>query len=234
MSQGAKVSRPTAAAGSESRPEAESAAQIAQQVAELNLRALRVARERSVALAPAAAGRRAPHAIDSLHSAWRLVGDEALVRLAQSPYLLVDAHFAEGARWGEAAAIAEGRSLAAAPLGDGSAAAAFADPQQAGFVATLFLYVWHLARAEPLAAELALGASADTLAVFRGLSLRTIEQLARTRAGWVALRWEDRPAVWAAMLGAASRGDREALRIERLKGLQRIAGACAAAAEAGR
>jgi hypothetical protein len=229
MSQGRRVARPGVAAGSESRPEPESAAQIAQQVAELNLRALRVARERSVALAPAASGRRAPHAIDSLHSAWRLVGDEALVRLAHSPYLLVDAHFAEAARWGEAVAIAEGRSLAGAPLAGDSAAAAFTDPQHAGFVATLFLYAWHLSRAEPITAELALGASAETLALIRTLSLRTIEQLARTRAGWVALRWEDRPAVWAAMLGAASRGDREALRIERLKGMQRIAGACAAA-----
>jgi hypothetical protein len=211
---------------------------VARQVAELNLRALAIVRERCVALAPAAAGRRAPHAIDSLYSAWRMLGDEALARLAQAQYLLVDAGFADGARWRDAIAIAEGRAFADVPARDAAIGAAFADPQHAGFAATLFLYVWHLARTEPLGAELALGASPETVALLRPLSLRTVEQLARTRAGWIALRWEDRPAVWSALLAAASRDDREALRVERLKGLQRIAGACgqwrAAAGAAGR
>jgi hypothetical protein len=190
------------------------------QVAELNLRGLRVLRASLDADAPQ------PVAVAVLEAAWRALDDAALQRLATCPWLLFDAHFDDVARWRRAflPGVHEAHSGGAPCM----PAAAPVD-EAARFRRLVLHYAWHLARAAPLAAALVLGMPAETRALLRTQGLNAIDAFAAEAGDWVRLRWDHLPAAWAPLLQAAAAGDAAALHQAQLHGLQRIAGACRAA-----
>ncbi len=229
---------------------ADSPEDLAYNVSGINQRALEAVRANCCAdAAPAdAAPARLPAAVHALREAWKLLGDDALRRLARSSYLLVDARFTDAGAW-HAAVAQLAPTSAGAPLQPGpspfvnrarAVAPAALEPSrslfdagaQAAFAGTLYLYAWHLARATPIEAAAALGAAPAVVELLASLSLPSVDSLSRRCAGWVTLRWAEQPAAWANLLAAANAADPAALRAERLKGLQRIAGQCLAAAGA--
>ncbi len=140
---------------------------------------------------------------------------EARRRLAACPYLLLDAGFADPGRWQAAAGVQE---RPGAPARD-----------PAGFdcgvrlARRALLLGWHLARANRLAARVALGMTAECAEQVALLRLDELDAIAEERRGWVRLRWEDRVELWRPLLRAARIDGRERLAGLQLRGLQLLA-----------
>jgi hypothetical protein len=142
---------------------------------------------------------------------------QARRRAAACPYLLLDAGFADAARW---------RPGAPAQVGDAAAAAygAFFTVPAAGEVARLvFVYGWHLACTQPPAARLLLGMPPASAALIGGYTLRQIHSLGERRPDWLRPRWPGRVQVWRELLLAAAAGEGAALERARLRGLTLLA-----------
>ncbi len=224
---------------------ADSPEDLAYNVSSINQRALEAVRAHCWAdgASADAAQARLPAAVHALREAWKLLDDDALRRLARSSYLLVEARFTEAEAWH--AAVAQfapappaaqqpfvNRARGAAPAAAQPARSLFDAGSDTAFASTLCLYAWHLARATPIEAAAALGAAPGVVELLASLSLQSVDSLSRRCAGWVTQRWAEQPVVWANLLAAANAADPAVLRAERLKGLQRIAGQCFAAAAA--
>jgi hypothetical protein len=74
---------------------------------------------------------------------------------------------------------------------------------------------------------------AETRELLRAQGLPAIDAIAAETASGVRLRWEHLPVAWDGLLRAAAAGDPVLLHNAQLHGLQRIAGACRAAAGRG-
>jgi hypothetical protein len=91
--------------------------------------------------------------VAQLRSEWQQLPPSRLLRLAECPYLLLDAGFAVPGCW---------RSLASTEVREAVVSArsyGFADSVGAGLVRRMLVLAWHLARANPLAARVTLGMS---------------------------------------------------------------------------
>ena len=168
----------------------------------------------------------APELLQALLPEWCGLDSVAQRRLAQCPYLLLDAGFAEPARWQAAA----GQVVQEAVPPHHEPDFFVADQSWIALRRRALLLGWHLARAQPLAARVLLGmspASAECIAASR---LTDLEELAEG-AGRMAPRWEGQPQIWRQLL-RASHGAGEGLRWTLLRGLQLLAGASARGAMA--
>jgi hypothetical protein len=148
---------------------------------------------------------------------WCELDAPARRRAAACPYLLLDAGFADTARW---------RAAAAPRVGDtaGGYAAFFTVPAAAELAQLVFTYAWHLARSQTAAARLLLGMPPGSALVIGRCTLRQIHRLAAGHADWLKPRWPARVVVWRGLLLAAAAGDSLALERIRLRGLTLLAG----------
>jgi hypothetical protein len=148
---------------------------------------------------------------------WRSLSDEGRRRLAQSPYLLVDAGFNDEARW---------RRLQRHGVNDQPRdlrAGCFPSDRAPGFARRVLVYGWHLARAHRSVARIALGMTPTCLDRIAELSLRDLDWVCEQHPGWVRPRWEAQPLVWRQMLAAAVNADGAALQQASLRGIQLLA-----------
>jgi hypothetical protein len=142
-------------------------------------------------------------------------------RLAQCPYLLLDAGFAQPERWQVAAGLAVHEAAPAPREPDFF----IADQGWVALRRRTLLLGWHLARAQPLAARVLLGMSPVSVECIAATRLTDLEELAEG-AGRMAPRWEGQPQIWRQLLHA-SHAAGEGLRWTLLRGLQLLAGASA-------
>lgn len=181
------------------------------QVAEMNLRGLRVLRDallegRGLEI-PAAA---------KLRERWLALDDAALQRVADAPFLLFELSLD--------AALAAQRSSRLA-VGDDPRRATLwrARAQGRAFARLLCHFAWQTSRTAPSAAALLLGVSPAGGAALRSLGLQQLDAFTEIAGDWVTLRWGDEPQLWSARLAAAATGDPDRLWRDTLHGLQRLA-----------
>ena len=148
---------------------------------------------------------------------WRVLGEPARQRLAHSPFLLVDAAFARPELWAALPRVGvhEGLPSSAVPAQRG--------PLPTPLLRRVLLFAWHLARANRLAARIALGMSAPCAGLVAACRFADLEALAERRPSWIRPRWDDRPDVWQAWLAAAAEESPRALESLQLWGLQMLA-----------
>jgi len=149
---------------------------------------------------------------------WSILDAEARRRAAGCPYLLLDAGFADAARWRWCASPQIGEAAQAAYAGF------FTVPSATEVARLVFIYAWHLACAQPSAARLLLGMAPATAALIGQLTLRQVQALADSRREWLRPRWPARVEVWREVLLAAAAGEGQALESARLRGLTLLAG----------
>src|SRR5258708_14952856 len=118
---------------------------------------------------------------------WRALGAPARLRLAHCPYLLLDAGFAAAQTWADLrrAGVHESAPLSAAPESPG--------PFAASLIRRVLHFAWHLARSNAPGARIALGMSADCIAVLAKCPLLDLEALAEHRPTWIRPRWAELP-----------------------------------------
>lgn len=157
---------------------------------------------------------------------WKTLSPQARLRLASSPYLLVDAGFSDEVRW---------QALSARAVRDlprEFAQSAFMGAAVRDFVRRVLVYSWHLVRAERQLARLVFGMTPACAALLSGLRLRDLDWLAEQQPGWVRPRWETQPAIWGRLLQAAAGGDQSVLTQVSLRGIQLLAADCVPAGAA--
>jgi len=148
---------------------------------------------------------------------WRALGEAARARLAQCPFLLLDAGFGRPRLWsGLAGAGVHEESPPVHALGQ---RCLLPTP----LLRRALLFAWHLARANPAGARVALGMCDVCLRVVAASRFADLEALAERRPAWIRVRWDDRPEIWRAWLSAAAQ--ESAAEFERLQlwGLQMLA-----------
>ena len=148
---------------------------------------------------------------------WRALGEAARLRLARCPFLLVDAGFTRLELWGNLPGMGVHEALPVAAL-----------LAQRGALATpllrrVLLFAWHLARANRLAARIALGMSAPCADIVAACRFSDLESLAERRPAWIRPRWDNRPEIWQAWLAAAAQESPRGLESLQLWGLQMLA-----------
>jgi hypothetical protein len=149
---------------------------------------------------------------------WRTLDASARRRAADSPYLLVDAGFADGLRWQAAAGPQVGDA------GDRLYATYFSTPGAPVVARLVFTYAWHLVRSQRAAAQLLLGMSATSAAAIARHTLPQIQALAEGRTGWLMPRWPTRVGIWRELLVTAAAGEPAALKRVHMRGLTLLAG----------
>jgi hypothetical protein len=147
--------------------------------------------------------------LDEVAEQWRAADERTLRRLAETPFVLFDCGFSEARHW-------RGGMPAGSGFFEGAAAQEFAR--------TLAHYAWHLARANPLGATLALGMSADCAALLRNVPLQDVGRLAAVALRLLRLRWYSEPRIWRQLLRVASGGSDEEIEQMRLASVRRLAG----------
>jgi hypothetical protein len=130
---------------------------------------------------------------------------------ANCPYALFDLRFRDALHW-------QGRLRE--PVRWSVADERGMDAPTVDFVRLALFYAWHIASMASLSAQLLLGMSVDTAAIFRATTLDSLPALAVTEAAYLTARWSDCSVYWSALAGAASGGNPAALRRIQLHGLQ--------------
>jgi hypothetical protein len=166
--------------------------------------------------AAAAADESSPRLVSGLRALWCGLDKAAQQRLAQCPYLLLDAGFACRERW-------QRLSVDRGVMDGGCTRGYFASPQGVTLVRRTLVFAWHLARSNRLTARVVLGLNAECAERIAGSALKDLEALAELSPAWVAPRWEQQPGIWRQMIQAALAGEHLQLRQVQLRGLQLLA-----------
>jgi hypothetical protein len=132
--------------------------------------------------------------------------------VADCPYALFDLRFRDGLHWQERLRDAPRWIVADDERG--------ADAPIVDFARLALFYAWHIASTAGLTAQLLLGMSVDTAAMFRASTLDSLPFLAVSEAVHLTARWGECTVYWSALVGAASRDNPVALRRIQLHGLQ--------------
>lgn len=148
---------------------------------------------------------------------WRALGDEARVRLARCPFLLVDLGGAQPQRWSSLTRVGVHE---AQPV---SALLAQRGPLPTPLLRRVLLFAWHLARANRLAARITLGMGAPCAALVAACRFADLEALAESRPAWILPRWHDRTEIWQGWLAAAAEESPRGLENLQLWGMQMLA-----------
>ena len=154
--------------------------------------------------------------VSAMRELWCGLHTGAQQRLAQCPYLLLDAGFACRERW-ERVALERGVMDGGGPRGY------FASPQGVALVRRTLVFAWHLARSNRLTARVVLGMSAECAERIAASTLKDLEALAELSPAWVAPRWAQQPAIWRQLIQAALEGQDVQLKQVQLRGLQLLA-----------
>jgi len=137
-------------------------------------------------------------ALGGLRWRWQALGAPARRRLVRCPYLLLDAGFAHVNLWA---------ALPRASVHDLPPAPGFSSrlrPMPTPLIRRVLLLAWHLARANRLTARLALGMSAECTQLLARCRLADLDWYAEQRPAFIRPRWENRPALWHALMAAAA------------------------------
>jgi hypothetical protein len=164
----------------------------------------------------AARGVAASALLRTVSELWSGLDAAARRRAAGVPYLLIDAGFAEPLRW---------RGGADPQVGDTQMpyTAFFTVPAVREVARWVFTYAWHLARSEGPAARLLLGLPAPTALLISRYTVRQIQALAESHAGWLKPRWPGRVQAWRELLQGAAGGDSPAFERARRRGVSLLA-----------
>jgi hypothetical protein len=138
-------------------------------------------------------------------------------RAAACPYLILDAGFADPRRWRSATGHEVHEREQA------GFAAFFTVPGVTGVARQVYMYAWHLARTQSIAARVAYGMPRHCSTLIAGYSLRQIHELAERQSGWLRPRWAGRVNLWREFLLTATSGEGFALERARMHGLQLLA-----------
>ncbi len=151
---------------------------------------------------------------------WRTLDATARRRAAGCPYLLLDAGFADPARW----RWLEGQHVNETP---GAAVAPYFTVHSASSVAReVFIYAWHLAQSRHAAAQMYLGMPTYCAQLIGACTLSQIHDLAESHPEWLRPRWISRLRFWRELLLAAASGEVVAIENSRMHGVQLIAAEC--------
>ena len=169
------------------------------------------------AAAGAAAGASAAGSAATLQWRWQALGEPGRLRLARCPYLLLDAGFASAPTWAglRQAGVHEAAPVSALP----ESQALFA----ASLIRRVLHFAWHLARSNAPGARIALGMSADCVALVARCRLVDLEALAEHRPAWIRPRWDELPGLWQDWLESAALDSPRQLERLQLWGLQALA-----------
>lgn len=152
-----------------------------------------------------------------LQRQWRTLSDAARLRLAQSPFLLVDAGFARPELWANPPNFAVHEALPLRTLlADRSA---LATP----LLRRVLSLAWYVARNNRMAARIALGMSAGCASSVARWRQVDLDALAERRPAWIRPRWDQHPDFWPAWLNAAAQEAPRGLERLQLWGLQKLA-----------
>jgi hypothetical protein len=127
----------------------------------------------------------------------RETGPSIPQQLALCPFLLLDARFADAAKWKPSEAV------------QGYAEPAISQGDRATRVITLAratcLLSWYLVRTDPVAARLVLGVSDECAAVIEHTGLADLQHIAArlVQHRWFKPRWHDRPDAWRRLIRLA-------------------------------
>ena len=192
---------------------------LQQQIADFNRRGLRWVLTLLTGVPEGRSVSGVPRAVLDLRALWRALDSPAIARLAAMPYLLFDLGM------GSPGLLTSAHTPARLP------ASAIGDERQ-DFATLVLHYAWHLARANPLGAAVALGLPGPSAAALRELPFADLHRIVPGATERLTLRWAGRPAVWRPLLTAVAGDDADALQREQLIGLRRLAGDLLAAASA--
>jgi hypothetical protein len=168
----------------------------------------------------AATGESVPRLVSGLRQGWCSLDRASMQRLADCPYLLLDAGFMAPERW-DAAALSLDRH--GAVMDGGAVRGYFGGAAGVALLRRTLSLAWHVARSNPLSARMMFGMSSDCAERIGTSGLRHLEALAELSPAWMAPRWEAQPVIWRQMIQAAVGGSDAALRRVRLRGLQLMA-----------
>lgn len=152
--------------------------------------------------------------VGDLAPLWRTLAPDARRRLADCPWLLVDAGFADDTRW---------RQLRENRVGDQPRewrVACLGGDRGQALARRVMTYAWHLARSHRSVARVALGMTAASIERIAALGLRELDAASELYPGWVRPRWETQVPVWRQLLTAAVQGDGPAMQKAGLRGIQ--------------
>jgi hypothetical protein len=152
-----------------------------------------------------------------LQEQWRSLNGAARLRLAQCPYLLVEAGFARPELWTR---LPSRGVHDAVPL---RTLLANRSPLPTPLLRRVLLVAWHMAGADRHSARIALGMSGSCAGVVASCRLADLELLAERRPGWIRPRWDQHEEMWRAWLSAAARESPRRLERLQLWGLRMLA-----------
>ena len=181
------------------------------QLSGTNLHSLRDLNRRFLELAAAGGGEWACRGVAGIAPRVAPLTPAQREAAADCPYALFDLRFRDALHWQEALRdarryiVADERSM---------------DAPTVDFVRLALFYAWHIASTAGLTAQLLLGMSADTAAIFRATTLDSLPFLAVTEGSHLTARWSECAVYWSALAGAASGDNPVALRRVQLHGLQ--------------
>jgi hypothetical protein len=178
-------------------------------VAELNEQLLEL-----LCLAAEAPGDAAPPLLAALSPELYTLTAPMRARLAQCPYLLLDAGFAQPEYWQPAAL----RVMDAA-----TAPGFFVGADGTNLLRRSLLLAWHLARTNRVMARMTLGMSSTCADRIAHCRLRDLEWLAELSPPWIRPRWDQHPQLWRRLIVAARRDDPVPLRQLQWHGLTLLA-----------
>jgi hypothetical protein len=146
--------------------------------------------------AATAAGEAHHPLVRNLRAEWAGLREPALSRLASLPFTLLD---------GDLRAVLESASR---PLGVQDAAprsghACFDRATGQALLRRVLFYGWHLARAQPRTARLALGCDGTTVALLAASSLATLDLAAEVHGHDLGVRWVHDTEFWSRLLQLA-------------------------------
>lgn len=150
---------------------------------------------------------------------WRSVSPKARRRAAQTPFLLLDAHFQDALWWRWARDPHAVRRHRISPRHT------FSGRVAGELMRETLVLAWSTVALDRAAATILLGMAPDVSAIIAQLDVHDVERIAARQSRYLQLRWEDLPAFWCRLLNAAVEGDEVTLHACHLHGIQLLGGA---------
>jgi len=155
--------------------------------------------------------------VNHLRSLLRGLTPDVRARAARTALLLVDMQLSNVSWWTHL----QGHPNRPAPLSPARGSFPRASAVPLGR-ATLML-AWHSVRSDPVGSCL-LGVSPEVARIIASFSLTELDRVVERRFRYVRPRWEDRPAIWRALLLSAQSGDARRTREVNLRAIQLMTG----------